>query len=135
MGAPGSPTHLSCPPFPLWSRCDGAPAGARSRGRTRRDVQSRAPRPAQHPHPRPTPQTQPRPATGVRSAHRHESRGGGDEHADDHPLAGRTVCPRGAPGWRGQGGKTRLQAPGAAGLSAPVREDHGDPAPSRLVRR
>ena len=40
--------------------------------------------------------TQTRPAAGPLRAHRHEARGGGDEHADDHPLAapGLTVGPR-----------------------------------------
>lgn len=95
---PRSPQPPLLPPFSLLSKCDGSPAGSRlarpdvrrrhAQGRARRaSCRTRAHRPL-------PPQTRPRPAADNRSAHRHEARGGGDEHADDHPLAapGRTVC-------------------------------------------
>lgn len=51
---------------------------------------------------------QPWQATRPRRAHRHEARGGGDEHADDHPLAapGRTVWPLGL--WAGADAVAKL---------------------------
>lgn len=63
-----------------------------------------------------TPETRPRPAASPRSAHRHETRGGGDEHADHHPLAR----------WDGP------SAPADSGLAGTRRQNSGK---SRSRRR
>lgn len=98
-GSPPQHTHTLAP-RPVHCRpreMDHLP-GAGSRRPPRRDAQGRAPpapRGTRAPFPR---GTRPRPAAGPLLAYRHEARGGGEEHADDHPLAGsgRTFCaPRG----------------------------------------
>lgn len=97
--SPGSPpsTHTHTPaPRPVHCRpreMDHLP-GAGSRRPPRPDAQGLPP-PASRGTSAPFPGgTRPPPAAGPLRAYRHEARGGGEEHADDHPLAGsgRTFC-------------------------------------------